>query len=314
MAKRTLDSFFKPQNENKKPKIEPTSSTHHPSYPSPISDLPSHISVGLCHATPDASPREINNQPHLDLLYMQPFIPSPTAKELFKFLRDELPFYRVQYSIRRGAVETIVNTPRFTTVFGVDDTSKFIQNEDSLILVDSKTDQPVRMSRYQYTPRPIPPCLDLLRQRVEAATADGTRYNFCLVNFYATGDDSIAYHSDDERFLASHPTIASLSLGARRDFVLKHKPAPDMDDTDSKDPLKFALGPGDMIIMRGETQANWLHSIPKRRGESQGRINITFRKAVVPAGTNNYYNYNVGSGPVYRWDEGAMKMVKRDHV
>jgi alkylated DNA repair dioxygenase AlkB len=25
-------------------------------------------------------------------------------------------------------------------------------------------------------------------------------YNFCLVNYYASGDDSIAFHSDDERF------------------------------------------------------------------------------------------------------------------
>lgn len=57
--------------------------------------------------------------------------------------------------------------------------------------------------------------------------------------------------------------------------------------------------------MRGATQANWLHSIPKRTGknaEDGGRINITFRRAVVRAGTDNYYTYNVGNGPVYKWD------------
>jgi hypothetical protein len=74
--------------------------------------------------------------------------------------------------------------------------------------------------------------------------------------------------------------------------------------------MKFALAGGDMVVMRGETQANWLHSIPKRKGGEahKGRINITFRKAVVPGGTNNYYNYNVGSGGVYWWDEGMGKM------
>ena len=77
--------------------------------------------------------------------------------------------------------------------------------------------------------------------------------------------------------------------------------------------IKMPLGSGDMVIMRGPTQSNWLHSIPKRKGRKgdavRGRINITFRKAIVPAGTNNYYNYNVGSGGLYRWDEGKGEMV-----
>lgn len=77
-------------------------------------------------------------------------------------------------------------------------------------------------------------------------------------------------------------------------------------------PLKLPLGPGDVILMRGETQRNWLHSIPKRSGKNdgaaKGRINITMRKAMVPGGTENYYQYNVGTGPVYRWDEGRGEM------
>lgn len=66
-----------------------------------------------------------------------------------------------------------------------------------------------------------------------------------------------------------------------------------------------------MILMRGRTQANWLHSIPKRKGKESegGRINITFRKAMVKGGTENYYCYNVGSGAVFRWDAGKGEMV-----
>lgn len=66
-----------------------------------------------------------------------------------------------------------------------------------------------------------------------------------------------------------------------------------------------------MILMRGATQSNWLHSIPKRTGKNQedgGRINITFRRAMVKGGTENYYNYNVGTGPVYRWDKVNREM------
>ncbi len=66
-----------------------------------------------------------------------------------------------------------------------------------------------------------------------------------------------------------------------------------------------------MVLMRGQTQANWLHSIPKRTGKHEadgGRINITFRRAMVKGGTDNYYNYNVGTGPAYQWDPVAREM------
>lgn len=99
---------------------------------------------------------------------------------------------------------------------------------------------------------------------------------------------------------------------------MKHKPvlnladgAADGDDQREAKPLKLSLASGDMILMRGRTQANWLHSIPKRSGKDEqdgGRINITFRKAMVKAGSENYYNYNVNTGQVYRWDSVNREM------
>ncbi|KAL4750558.1 hypothetical protein BDW72DRAFT_213333 [Aspergillus terricola var. indicus] len=322
MAKRTLESFYKTVTPPKSKKLRadeelPLSYSHHPSYPHPIASLTPSLANAL-DSLSRAEAKEITNQPNLDLLYFHPLIPAPTARDLFQFLRRELPFYRVQYSIKRGGQTTQINTPRFTTVFGIDATAEFVpvsataseseSGPDVLVPVDMKTRKPIPQNKYQYTPRPIPECLDKLRQAVEAAVGDGSSYNFCLVNYYATGDDSISYHSDDERFLGPNPSIASISLGAQRDFLMRHKPsqAPGV----SNQPLKFSLASGDMVVMRGETQSNWLHSIPKRKGaEAQkGRINITFRKAVVLGGTNNYYNYNVGNGTVYRWDEQEGKM------
>lgn len=169
----------------------------------------------------------------------------------------------------------------------------------------------------------MPKCLDDLRASTEAAT--GCVFNFCLVNYYASGADSISFHSDDERFLGLDPAIASFSLGARRDFLMKHKPIPgtasaggggggggkEQAGKEGKT-LKLPLASGDMVLMRGKTQSNWLHSIPKRTGKNQddgGRINITFRRAMVKDGTENYYNYNVGNGPVHRWDKQSREMV-----
>ncbi|KAJ9246613.1 hypothetical protein DTO207G8_8753 [Paecilomyces variotii] len=380
MSKRTLHAFFKPSSSSpraKKSRTDTTSSpttgetiptsqkqeddpavqpsSIHPTYPFPIAALDSSLSTSLSLDTPSNPPKHINNQPHLDLLYFQPYIPHRTAQQLFLFLRRNLPFYRVKYTIRRGSTETIINTPRFTTVFGVDETSYFAlpadvsntnkntdadthddtdpntnTNTTEQILIDRKTKTPISRTKYKCTPRPIPSCLETVRKQIESVC--GATFNFCLINYYASGEDSISYHSDDERFLGPEPTIASLSLGARRDFLMRHKPFQSggamgvglgsgsgsggrqgSGSGSERGTLKLPLGSGDMVVMRGETQANWLHSIPKRKGGGEadrGRINITFRKAIVPGGTENYYRYNVGDGEVYRWDEERGEMVK----
>ncbi|GME25405.1 Oxoglutarate/iron-dependent oxygenase [Neofusicoccum parvum] len=263
-------------------------------------------------ATCPASPgRLINDQPFLDLLYFEPFIPRPTAASLFTFLRSSLPFYRVRYRIQRGGVDTLVDTPRFTTVFGVDDTAAFsgplglVVERSSSSSSSTAGSAAARCARYRCRPRPLPACLDALRRGVERAA--GARFNVCLVNYYASGRDGIAYHSDNERFLGPDPAIASVSLGATRDFCLRRKPGP---AGGGGRPLKLPLRSGDVVVMRGKTQANWLHSVPKRKGAEGGggRINVTFRRAMVRGGTENYYQYNVGDGPVYRWDEGRGEM------
>lgn len=83
---------------------------------------------------------------------------------------------------------------------------------------------------------------------------------------------------------------------------MKHK-------DDGKKTEKFPLESGDMLVMQGTTQSKWLHSIPKRKSSVQPRVNITFRKAMNAAGTNNYYRYNVGDGGVYRMVNGKMQLA-----
>lgn len=319
MSKRkTIDAFFTPPAKQRKAdddetQDEPTTVSSHPTYPFPISALPAKTARELA-SLPATQGRVINDQLDLDLLYFEPYFPRDTAKDFFDFLRSNLPFYRVKYTIKRFGVETQINTPRYTTVFGLDETSHFA--EDGTI-VDAKSGAKVPSSAYaRYAPRPIPRCLDDLRRSTEAAT--GCKFNFCLVNYYSSGSDSISYHSDDERFLGVDPAIASFSFGARRDFLMKHKPIPPSEEQTNRPdlkPLKLPLGSGDMILMRGKTQSCWLHSIPKRTGKNAddgGRINITFRRAMVKGGTDNYYNYNVGTGPVYKWDKAAREMIIRN--
>lgn len=306
MAKRTLDAFFMtPQVKRQKVSTEDASA--HPTYPFSIPRLPPHIADALGFA-PSMDGKIMNDQLDLDMVYYQPYIPKDVAKDLFQFLRSELFFYRVEYKIQRGPVQTQIRTPRFTTVFGVDVTSRF---DEQGALVDSNTGKQIPKDRYKCKPRPLPQCLDFLRKITEGST--GETYNFALVNYYATGDDSISYHSDDERFLGENPAIASFSLGAKRDFLMKHKPLPASEgETQSETkPIKLPLASGDMILMRGRTQSMWLHAIPKRKGgeSDRGRINITFRKAMVREGTNNYNHYNVGDGVAHKWNESKGQML-----
>ena len=332
MAKRTLDSFFKAPPEKKLKTSNEASApislkeeilededpsgppTNHPTYPFELPALPKSI-VDTLQYSPAAPAKQINDRPHLDLLYFQPFIDSRTAQQLFRFLRSQLFFYRVKYKIKRGSIETDINTPRYTTVFGLDETSKWHKSTQSAetTILEASSGKPVDSKKYSRPPRPIPECLETLRHATEAVT--GETFNFCLVNYYADGNDSISYHSDDERFLGPNPAIASFSLGSKRDFLMKHKPrSPGSGNTSGKDddkPLKLPLGSGDMVLMRGETQGKWLHSVPKRKGGQGdgGRINITFRKALVKGGTDNYYCYNVGEGEAYRWDDNKREML-----
>ncbi|KAK5130673.1 hypothetical protein LTR08_001834 [Meristemomyces frigidus] len=319
---RTLDAFFAPpltkkarvgseqQHERDGTGVPPGDRgattalvSAHPTYPFAIPHLPQEV-ADILNFAPAAEGRSINDQPDLDLVYYQPYIPKDIHRDLFELLRRELFFYRVKYMIKRGPLETQINTPRFTTVFGLDDTSRF---DPEGRIVDATSGKPVMKDAYKCKPRPIPECLDLLRTLTENAT--GCKFNFALVNYYASGNDSISFHSDDERFLGIEPAIASFTLGAKRDFLLKHKPTPAGHVSETK-AMKLPLASGDMILMKGLTQSKWLHSIPKRKGGEayKGRINITFRRAMIRGGTENYYHYNVGDGEVYKWDESRREM------
>ena len=105
-----------------------------------------------------------------------------------------------------------------------------------------------------------------IKQKIEAATS--TDFNSVLINNYRDGKDTNGWHSDDEPELGQNPIIASVSLGAPRDFHLRHK--------SKKSQYKMTLENGSLLMMRGRTQHFWQHHIPKR-AVAQGRINLTFR-------------------------------------
>ncbi|HER40872.1 MAG TPA: alpha-ketoglutarate-dependent dioxygenase AlkB, partial [Salinimicrobium catena] len=111
------------------------------------------------------------------------------------------------------------------------------------------------------------PVLLPLRERVEEVT--GLQFNSCLLNLYHSGEEGMSWHTDAEAELGKQPAIASVSLGVQRRFVFKHKT--------SAGKIELQLEPGSLLLMAGETQQYWLHSLPKSKKIKEARINLTFR-------------------------------------
>jgi len=130
---------------------------------------------------------------------------------------------------------------------------------------------------YQYSGhvRQTVPWSDIVfhvKQKIEQALAEigvTTNFNTCLLNYYPSGADGMGYHADDEKELGHQPVIASLSLGATRKFVFKHKK--------TQDKVELYLESGQLVVMHGDTQTFWKHTITKTKTVDAGRISLTFR-------------------------------------
>lgn len=69
-------------------------------------------------------------------------------------------------------------------------------------------------------PQPWLPAVQEVKEAVEQLA--GCTFNSCLLNYYRSGEDHLSWHADDEPLYGKEPTIASVSCGHGRDFVLRH--------------------------------------------------------------------------------------------
>jgi alkylated DNA repair dioxygenase AlkB len=104
-----------------------------------------------------------------------------------------------------------------------------------------------------------------IKEKIEAVEG---KYNFCLLNRYRSGSDSVAWHADNERGMGN--VIGSLSLDGTRTFRIRHNI--------SKETRTFQVRNGTLIIMAGTMQQFWKHEVPKTKEYVGERINLTFRR------------------------------------
>lgn len=122
------------------------------------------------------------------------------------------------------------------------------------------------------TKQALPWTKELLELKALTEAICGDKFNSCLLNLYHDGNEGMAWHSDDEKSLGKDTSIASLSFGAERKFALKHRV--------SKESTGIILEHGSLLVMKGATQTNWLHSLPKSTKIKTHRVNLTFRTMI----------------------------------
>lgn len=172
--------------------------------------------------------------------YDSAFFDAIEADELFASLTDTVPWVQ-----ERGGFRPFPRLTAFVADAGVD----------------------YRYSGVTHHGEGWPAELAAIKARIEAASA--ATFNSLLLNRYRDGQDSIGFHADDEPELGPDPIVASISLGAVREFVLKHRT--------TKETRKLQLAPGSLLVMGGTCQRFWLHGVPKTTQPVGERINLTFR-------------------------------------
>lgn len=185
------------------------------------------------------------NMPDADVLYYPQFFNNETSDRYLKLLLKTIEW-------QEDSIKVFGKTylqPRLTALYANNSNSYTYSN--------------ITMYPLMFTD-------DLLEIKSAIENEIGTTFTSCLANLYRNGQDSNGWHADNEKELGKQPIIASITFGAERIFHFKHK-------KDNTLKTKILLNHGSLLIMKGDTQNNWLHQLPKTKKRIAERINLTFR-------------------------------------
>lgn len=180
-----------------------------------------------------------------DVTYYPNFIDIEKANKYFEILLKNTPWQQDIITVYGKTYKQ----PRLTALFASNNKPYSYSN--------------ITMQPYKFT-------AELLEIKVAIEKICNVNFTTCLLNLYRYGSDSNGWHSDNEPELGKNPIIASISLGEERFFHFKHK-------KDKALKQKILLQHGSLLLMKGETQHNWLHQLPKTTKNIGKRINLTFR-------------------------------------
>lgn len=206
--------------------------------------------------------------PHGELVYIPKFIEKRIADRTLDVL-----FANPQYDWKTTDWHQIqdVDQIAWENIHWKQDRIKMYGKEHGLPRLSAwygDTGKSYKYSGILLQPHPWNKPLNWLREQLAQISA--VPFNSVLLNWYRDGQDYISWHTDAERELGRNPTIASLNFGETRRFLLRR-------NDDQNDKIEIPLGHGDLLIMQGELQHYWQHSVPKQAKVKSSRLNMTFR-------------------------------------
>lgn len=183
--------------------------------------------------------------PNAEIIYFPDFLSKEEADSLFLELLKNTPWQQDEITVY-GKKHL---QPRLTALYGNEGKPYSYSN--------------IKMQPHFWT---LP--LQKIKSLVENICE--TNFTTVLLNYYRDGNDGNGWHADNEKELGINPIIASLSIGAERNFQLKH-------NLDSSQKKNIILENGSLLLMKGTTQHFWKHQVPKTAKTIGSRINLTFR-------------------------------------
>jgi alkylated DNA repair dioxygenase AlkB len=99
----------------------------------------------------------------------------------------------------------------------------------------------------------------------------GVRYDSVWLNLYRGGSDSTGWHRDHFSCRRVLCIVPVLTLGTTRRFLIR----PRLGGAS----VGFSPQSGDLLVMGGRSQQDWLHGVPKMPGVPGARISVNFQSA-----------------------------------
>src|SRR4029453_13643977 len=96
-------------------------------------------------------------------------------------------------------------------------------------------------------------------------------YDSLWLNLYRDGNDSTGWHRDRFSCWRAFCIVPVLTLGATRRFLLKPRHG------GASIPLKPRSG--DLVVMGGRCQLDWVHCVPKTDETTGLRISVNFQSS-----------------------------------
>jgi len=115
---------------------------------------------------------------------------------------------------------------------------------------------------------PWPASLARIRDRIEETTQVRFQVTRCV--YYQNGSEGMGFHTDPPAYGPTN-SIASISLGAEREFVFRSQ-------SDEDDTFSIVLPSGSLLYMGEHCQERYQHGLPHCDRCAEPRINLTFRK------------------------------------